>query len=355
MRDQRNADKLQDLSCPAPMGKRSGIVAAHGGGGRMTRQLIEQIFKPAFDNPDLDTGHDGAVVDTGSNRVVMTTDSYVVQPLEFPGGDIGSLAVNGTVNDLCMCGARPLYLSASFILEEGLPLDTLERIAASMRRAADEAGVRIVTGDTKVVEKGNGDGVFITTTGIGRMDTALNIHPTAILPGDAILLNGDLARHGITVLNARNGLGLETGIESDCAALNGLVLKLLEAGIEIHCMRDLTRGGMSTALVELAQSASLDFRIREQAVPVHENIRGACELLGFDPLYVANEGRFVCFVVEQDAGRALSILQEDPLGKNACQVGRVEEGCSGTVFLETPVGSARRLDLQSGEQLPRIC
>lgn len=355
MKGRSPGGKLQDMTCPAPVHQRSKIIAAHGGGGRLTRQLIERIFQPAFDNPGLDTGHDGAVVDAGPERLVMTTDSYVVQPLFFPGGDIGSLAVNGTVNDLSMCGARPLYLSAAFILEEGLSLEALEKIAASMRRAADEAGVRIVTGDTKVVETGNGDGMFITTTGVGRVETALCIHPSSIRPGDRIVLSGDLARHGIAVLDARNRLGLDCGIESDCAPLNRPVQQLLDAGVAIHCMRDLTRGGMATALVELAQSCSLDFRIQEQRLLIDEKVRGACEILGFDPLYVANEGRFVCFVTENDAERTLEILHKNPVAQQARIVGQVEGSGTGTVVLETGLGTGRRLDLLSGEQLPRIC
>ncbi len=321
----------------------------------MTRQLIENVFKPAFANPDLDTAHDGAVLDIGSGRLVMTTDSYVVQPLFFPGGDIGSLAVYGTVNDLSMCGARPLYLSASFILEEGLPVETLQAVAESMKEAASKSGVHIVTGDTKVVETGSGDGLFITTTGVGRMETKDRIHPTAIKPGDQILLSGDLARHGLAVLGARNALGFDMVIESDCAPLMRPVMALIEAGLEVHCMRDLTRGGLATALVELAQSSGTGFDIQESLVPVNDEVRGACELLGFDPFYVANEGRFVCIVSEESAPRALSILQQDPLAKEARLIGCVESTPEGTVTLKTSIGSKRRLDLLSGEQLPRIC
>jgi len=321
----------------------------------MMRRLIEDMFAPAFKNPFLDEMGDGAVIQIGDQKIAFTTDSYVVDPLFFPGGDIGTLAVNGTVNDLAMCGARPLYLSAGFILEEGLPMETLWKIVQSMRDAADEAGVQLVTGDTKVVDRGKGDGIYINTAGIGIIETELAIAPESIKSGDAVILNGDVGRHGIAVMAVREGLSFETTIESDCAPLAGLVQKLLEAGIEIHCMRDLTRGGLAGALVEIAESAMLDIHIEESAIPIREEVQGACEILGFDPIYIANEGRFICFLPQSDAGRALKIMKSHPLGDGASIIGRVSEGTSGIVTMKSRIGAARFIDMLSGEQLPRIC
>ncbi len=342
-------------SCPVPQSTYAQILLAHGGGGRLMHQLIEQTIVPAFRNPVLDVRHDSAVLDMGGARLAFTTDSYVVRPLFFPGGDIGTLAVNGTVNDLAMAGARPLYLSASFVLEEGLPVETLQRILASMKRAADAAEVQIVTGDTKVVDRGKGDGIFITTAGVGRIEHALAITPTSVHPGDAVLLSGDLGRHGMAIMAVREGLEFETTIESDCAPLAGVVADLISAGIAVHCLRDLTRGGLASALIEIAEAAGVEVHIREAAVPVGEEVRGACEILGFDPLYVANEGRFVCFTPEPDAERALRILRAHPLGKEASIIGAVTEKASGRVTLESRIGATRIVDMLSGEQLPRIC
>jgi len=318
-------------------------------------QLIEQTIVPAFRNPLLDVRHDSAVLDVGGARLAFTTDSYVVRPLFFPGGDIGTLAVNGTVNDLAMSGAKPLYLSASFVLEEGLPVETLQRILASMRRAADAAEVQIVTGDTKVVDRGKGDGIFVTTAGIGRIEHELAITPTSVRPGDAVLLSGDLGRHGMAIMAVREGLDFETTIESDCAPLAGLVADLVSGGIRVHCLRDLTRGGLASAVIEIAEVGGVRVHIREAAVPVGEEVRGACEILGFDPLYVANEGRFVCFAPEADAERALRILRSHPLGKEAAIIGTVTQKASGLVTLESRIGATRIVDMLSGEQLPRIC
>jgi len=344
-----------NASCPLPKSDYARILLAHGGGGRLMHQLIEQTIVPAFRNPVLDVRHDSAVLDVGAGRLAFTTDSYVVRPLFFPGGDIGSLAVNGTVNDLAMAGATPLYLSASFILEEGLPVETLQRILASMRRAADAAGVQIVTGDTKVVDRGKGDGIFITTAGVGRIEHALAIAPGSVRPGDAVLLSGDLGRHGMAIMAVREGLDFETTLESDCAPLAEMVADLISGGIEVHCLRDLTRGGLASALIEIAEAARLQVDIREAAVPVGEEVRGACEILGFDPLYVANEGRFVCFAPEADAGRALRILRSHPLGTAASIIGSVTQKSRGLVTLESRIGATRVVDMLSGEQLPRIC
>ena len=344
-----------NASCPIPRSNYAQILLAHGGGGRLMHQLIEDIIVPAFRNPVLDVRHDSAVLDVGGARLAFTTDSYVVRPLFFPGGDIGTLAVNGTVNDLAMSGAKPLYLSASFVLEEGLPVETLQRILASMRRAADAAEVQIVTGDTKVVDRGKGDGIFITTAGVGRIEHALAITPASVRPGDAVLLSGDLGRHGMAIMAVREGLEFETTIESDCAPLAGLVADLISGGIQVRCLRDLTRGGLASALIEIAEAGGVQVHIREAAVPVAEEVRGACEILGFDPLYVANEGRFVCFTPEADAEQALRILRSHPLGKEASIIGTVIQKAPALVTLESRIGATRIVDMLSGEQLPRIC
>jgi hydrogenase expression/formation protein HypE len=343
------------ISCPLPINSSSFITMAHGGGGRLTHQLIENFFRPVFSNPELETQHDGAVLQITSGKIVVSTDSYVVRPLLFPGGDIGSLAVNGTVNDLAMCGARPLYLTAGFILEEGLSMETLWVVIQSMRKAADHAGVKIVTGDTKVVDKGKGDGIFINTSGIGIMEHGSKIHPASIQPGDVILLSGDIGRHGIAIMAARENLGFENQIVSDCAAVSGIIKKLMDAGIEIHCLRDLTRGGLATALNEIAQTAKVSININECEIPVCEEVKGACEILGLDPLYIANEGRFVAFVKAEHAKQALEIMQKDQQEGPATIIGGVEEAPRETVVLKTKIGTSRLLDMLSGEQLPRIC
>jgi hydrogenase expression/formation protein HypE len=342
-------------NCPAPLTDHTQVLMAHGGGGRLMQQLIERMFLRAFANPLLETRHDGAVIPIQSRRLAFTTDSYVVRPLFFPGGDIGTLAVNGTVNDLAMCGARPRWLSAGFILEEGLPIETLWRVVQSMRSAADAAGVQVVTGDTKVVDKGKADGLFINTAGIGLIEHDLTLGPSQVKPGDAVLVNGDLGRHGVAVISVREGLQFETTITSDCAPLAGLVSALLEGGIEVHCLRDLTRGGLAAALNEIASTAQVQVDIEERAVPVREEVRGACELLGLDPLYVANEGRLVAFVAAKDAERAVAIMRGHPQGGGACAVGKVLLDSPGRVTMKSAIGARRILDLLSGEQLPRIC
>ncbi len=331
------------------------MLLAHGGGGTLSHRLIEELFRPAFGSQHFEACHDGALLDVRAERLAFTTDSYVVQPLFFPGGDIGTLAVNGTVNDLAMCGARPLYLSAGFILEEGLPMETLWRVACSMGEAARQAGVRIVTGDTKVVDRGKGDGVFINTAGVGALEHADDVAPWSIRSGDALLLSGDVGRHGIAIMAEREGLAFETTIRSDCAPVSGLVLELLATGMRVRCLRDLTRGGLASALVEIAEAARLHLKIDEAAIPVLEEVGGACELLGFDPLYVANEGRFVAFVPPEDAERALSLLRAHPLGEGAALIGTAEEAAEGLVTMRTRIGATRIVDMLSGEQLPRIC
>lgn len=343
------------LSCPTPISQYPQVLMAHGGGGRLMQQLIEQVFVSAFASPQLNERHDGAVLDPAGRRIAFTTDSYVVRPLFFPGGDIGTLAVNGTVNDLAMCGARPRWLSAGFILEEGLPIETLRRVVASMQVAAAAAGVEFVTGDTKVVEKGKGDGLFVNTAGVGILEHDRIIQPRAVRPGDAVLVNGDLGRHGMAILSVRQGLEFESPIESDCAPLADLVLALLAAGLEVHALRDLTRGGLTAGLNEIATTGGVQIDIDEAAVPVNEAVRGACEILGFDPLYVANEGRLVAFVPEAEAPRALEIMRGFSTGAGAVRIGTVTAGTPGLVTVQSRIGVRRVLDLLTGEQLPRIC
>jgi hydrogenase expression/formation protein HypE len=343
------------LECPTPLARHTTIQLAHGGGGRLMRELIEQIFLPAFEDPALAARHDSAVVSLGAERVAFTTDSYVVYPRFFPGGDIGTLAVYGTVNDLAMAGARPAYLSVGFVLEEGLALAELRRVVASMRAAAAACGVALVTGDTKVVDRGKGDGLFINTAGVGLVPTGVAIHPRRVRPGDAVLLTGDVGRHGIAVLSVREGLAFETPIESDCAPLAALVAALLDAGLDLHCLRDPTRGGVATALNEIALDGGVGIEVEESAVPVTDAVAGACELLGLDPLYVACEGRMLVFLPASAASRALEVLRDHALGRDATCIGTVTDGPQGMVALKTRFGTRRLLDLLSGEQLPRIC
>ena len=318
-------------------------------------QLIEQVFMTAFRNPRLEQRQDGAVLELGGQRLAFTTDSYVVHPLFFPGGDIGSLAINGTVNDLAMCGAQPRWLSAGFILEEGLPMETLVRVVDSMRRAAQDAGVELVTGDTKVVDRGRGHGLYINTAGVGTFDHDQVIAPASVQPGDVVVLSGDLGRHGMAIMSVREGLEFEGAIESDCAPLHGLVRSLFAGGLAIHCMRDLTRGGLTAAMNEIAVAARLHINLDESTIPVREEVRGACEILGMDPFYVANEGRMVAFVAPEDATRAVEILRSHPAGAGAVRIGTVSTTDPGMVTLKSRLGVHRILDLLSGEQLPRIC
>ena len=350
------------LSCPIPIQQYPTILLAHGGGGRLMHQLIEQMFLPVFGSPDR-VQHDAAVLSLPGHRIAFTTDSYVVRPLFFPGGDIGSLAVHGTVNDLAMSGARPLYLSVGFILEEGLPMETLWRVVQSIKQAADRAQVQVVTGDTKVVDRGKGDGIFINTAGVGIVEHPWTIAPTSVRPGDVVLLSGDIGRHGIAIMAMREGLEFETTIISDSAPLADVVGELLNANIEIHCLRDLTRGGLASALNEIAFGANVAIAIDERNIPVREDVQGACEILGLDPLYIANEGRFVAFVPSTDAERALAIMQnrhaQNYQGKvdkpTACIIGRVTDQPARSVTLNSKIGVDRILEMLSGEQLPRIC
>jgi hydrogenase expression/formation protein HypE len=344
------------FACPLPLGRPAEIQVAHGGGGRLTQDLIDRVFAPAFRNEALAQRHDGALLaGPPGGRLAFSTDSHVVSPLIFPGGDIGRLAVYGTINDLAMCGARPRWLSVGFILEEGLSIATLERVVRSMAEAAREAGVEIVTGDTKVVERGKGDGLYVNTAGIGWVEHDLAIAPAAVRAGDAVLLSGDIGRHGMAILAQREGLAFESTIESDCAPLWPAVRALLAAGIEVHCLRDLTRGGLATAVIEVAETAGCAVALEESAVRVTEPVRGACEILGLDPLYVANEGRCIAFVPPAQTERALAALTAAAPGGPAACIGRVETGRAGEVVLRGVLGPERILDRLSGEQLPRIC
>jgi hydrogenase expression/formation protein HypE len=343
------------LNCPVPFGRSDRIGIAHGGGGRMTQRLIEGVFRAHFSNPALDAAHDGAALAVGGARLAFTTDSYVVRPLFFPGGTIGDLAVNGTVNDLAMCGARPLSLSAAFILEEGLPVADLEAVVIAMRDAARVADVSIVTGDTKVVERGKGDGIFITTAGIGVVEHAGDIAPACVRPGDAIIVSGDLGAHGVAILSVREGLEFDGDVASDTAPLWRPVEALLAAGVDVHCLRDLTRGGLASALNEIAATAGVSMTIDEAVIPITPVVRGACELLGLDPLYVANEGRFLAIVAAPHAARALDVLRSHQVSERAVVAGAVGDAAAGLVTLQSRIGGTRVLDLLSGEQLPRIC
>jgi len=332
------------------------VLLAHGGGGRLTQMLIERMFVPAFHNPALETLHDGAVLEIGDARLAFTTDSFVVSPLFFPGGDIGELAVNGTINDLAMCGALPLYLSLGLILEEGFPMEDLWRVVRSVQSAAEEAGVSVVTGDTKVVDRGKGDGVFINTTGLGLIPPGIRVSPRRARPGDVVLINGAIAVHGIAILSVREGMEFETTLESDTAPLNGLVEALLEAvGPEVHVLRDPTRGGLSSALNEIASTARVGIELEEASIPIWDEVKGACEILGLDPLYVANEGKCLTIVSAQAAETALEAMRSHPLGREAAIIGRVVEEHPGSVILHSRVGGKRIVDMLSGEQLPRIC
>jgi hydrogenase expression/formation protein HypE len=394
-------DEFQ-LQCPVPLRDHPTVQMAHGGGGRFMRQLIESMFLPAFAECSSGTqgataalsgsvdgtvgqaghhakhghgthempAHDSAVLEVGGMRLAFTTDTFVVSPMFFPGGDIGKLAVYGTVNDLAMSGAKPLYLSAGFVLEEGLAMETLQRVVASMAAAAREVGVQIVTGDTKVVDRGKGDGIFINTAGIGLVPRDVEISPAKVQPGDVIIVSGDLGRHGMAVMSVREGLGFEGNLQSDCASLAGLVEAMLAADRTIHCLRDLTRGGLAAALNEIAADARVGIELDESAIAVSEPVASACEILGLDPLYVANEGRLVAFVPMDIADKILQAMKKYLIGSGGTAgqassgtqippgpaiIGKTTREHAGTVVLRGLLGSGRIVDLLSGEQLPRIC
>jgi hydrogenase expression/formation protein HypE len=346
---------IANLSCPAPLPAKDTVLLGHGSGGTLSADLIREVFLPVFRNPVLDRLDDQAIVGVNGSRLAFTTDSFVVKPLFFPGGDIGSLAVHGTVNDLAMGGARPLFLSAAFILEEGLSIDVLRRVANSMSHAANAAGVAIVTGDTKVVEKGSGDQLFITTTGIGIVPEGVDLSARHARPGDVVLLSGTLGDHGIAILAQREGLEFDSLIESDSAALHELVARMLAVRPEIRCMRDPTRGGLSSSLNEIATVSKVGIELTETAIPVRDEVRGACEMLGLDPLYVANEGKLIAIVAPEAAGEVLKAMQEHPLGRNARRIGKVCEAHPGLVTMRTNLGTSRIVDMLAGDQLPRIC
>jgi hydrogenase expression/formation protein HypE len=346
---------IAEISCPAPLPAKDTVLLGHGSGGKLSAELVRDLFLPAFDNPALSRLDDQAIVNVNGTRIAITTDSFVVKPLFFPGGDIGSLAVHGTVNDLAMGGALPLYLSAAFILEEGLPMATLRRVVTSLRRAATAAGVQVVTGDTKVVEKGSGDGLFINTTGIGIVADGIELSANGAKPGDKVLLSGPIGDHGIAILAQREGLEFETTIESDSAALHTLVANMLAATRELRCMRDPTRGGLSSTLNEIAEQSRVGIELQESAIPIREEVRGACELLGLDPLYVANEGKLVAIVAAQAADALLAAMRGHPLGRDAQIIGTVTSVNPGLVTMRTPLGTSRIVDMLAGDQLPRIC
>ncbi len=356
--DSVSNDETKDLaafSCPVPLPAGARILLGHGSGGKLSADLLKNVFLPALGNPVLNRLEDQAIVSLNGARLAITTDSFVVKPLIFRGGDIGSLAVHGTINDLAMGGAEPLWLSAAFILEEGLPMETLRRVVASMHEAAANAGVEIIAGDTKVVEKGSADGIFVNTTGIGLVREGITLSATQARPGDAILVSGMLGDHGIAILAEREGLQFETAVQSDSAPLHTLVASLLEATREVRCLRDPTRGGLSSTLNEIAASSGVGMELEETSIPVREEVRGACEMLGLDPLYVANEGKLVAIVVPDSAEAALRALQNHPLGKDARIIGRVTAEHPRMVVMRTPFGTTRIVDMLTGDQLPRIC
>ncbi len=344
-----------NLSCPFPIDEYPSVQMAHGGGGRLMNQLLDEMIIPTLGEEELARRHDGAVLDLPADRIAYTTDSYVVDPLFFSGGNIGTLAVNGTVNDLAMCGAEPEFITTAFILEEGFPMEDLQKIINSLKEAAEKAGVQVASGDTKVVQKGRGDGIYINTSGVGIMPEGVCIGPENIEPGDALIVSGDVGRHGMAVMADREGLEFETDITSDCAPLNEPVKSLLEAGIDIHFLRDLTRGGLASAANEAAAQAELGLEIEESNVPVHLQVKSSCEILGFDPLYVASEGCMIVAVDRAESEEVVAILKEHSSCSNAARIGRVVEKHPGRVELTGTIGASRVLEMLSGEQLPRIC
>jgi hydrogenase expression/formation protein HypE len=349
-------ERQPEFSCPTPLPVRDAVLLGHGSGGRLTAELIREVFLPAFQNPVLARLDDQAIVSVNGLRLAFTTDSFVVSPLFFPGGDIGSLAVNGTVNDLAMGGARPLFLSAAFIIEEGLPMETLRRVVDSLRGAAASAGVEVVTGDTKVVEKGSGDGLFINTSGLGLVPEGVRLSADQARPGDRVLLSGSIGEHGIAILAVREGLEFESPVGSDSAALHTLVAAMLAVTRDsIRCLRDPTRGGLSSALNEMAAQSRVGIVIDEQAIRIREEVKGACELLGLDPLYVANEGKLMAIVAPDVAEQILAAMRAHPLGQGAEIIGTVRESNPGVVVMRTLLGTTRIVDMLAGDQLPRIC
>jgi hydrogenase expression/formation protein HypE len=342
-------------TCPLPLRDHPNIIMGHGGGGKLSAELIEHLFLPAFANDTLGALGDAAVLEVGDQRLAFSTDSFVVKPLFFPGGSIGDLAVNGTVNDLAMSGAHPVYLSAGFIIEEGLPLATLGGIVERMSAATRAAGVTLVTGDTKVVDRGHGDGVFINTSGLGLIPEGVSIAPSRARPGDVVLVSGTIGDHGMAIMSVREGLEFDTLIQSDTAALNDLVRIMLQATRDIHVLRDPTRGGVASSLNEIARTSRAGIVIEESRLPVQPAVAAACELLGMDPLYVANEGKLIAIAPPEAAEKLLKAMQSHPQGQHAAIIGRVVKEHSGMLVAQTPLGTSRVVDMQVGEQLPRIC
>ncbi len=343
-----------NLSCPVPITNYDQVTLAHGGGGSLSNQLIEKMFLAELSNPILNEGHDGAIFDL-PGKLAFSTDSFVVDPIFFPGGDIGDLAINGTVNDVVCCGAIPKFLSLGLIIEEGFSMEELWKVIQSIGKSARESGVQIVTGDTKVVEKGKGDKIFINTSGIGWIPEGRNISPKRCQPGDVILINGKIAEHGVAIMSSREGLEFETSIRSDTMALNDLMEEVYKVCDDIHVLRDPTRGGISSALNEIAKTAGMGIEIDEMAIPISEQVKGACEILGLDPLYIANEGKILLFVPEADAKNVLEVMSRHPKGKGSAIIGKVSSDMPGILRMKTSIGSTRIVDMITGEQLPRIC
>ena len=350
-----SAKTIASLSCPTPLTTRDRVLLGHGSGGKLSAELVRDVFLPAFRNATLAKLDDQAIVNINGSRIALTTDSFVVKPLFFPGGDIGSLAVHGTINDLAMGGAQPLFLSAAFIIEEGFPMDALQRVVSSLRHAAEASGVQVITGDTKVVEKGKGDGLFINTTGIGIVPEGLELSADRARMGDKVILSGSIGDHGIAILAQREGLEFESAIESDSAALHTLVAEMLKRTTAIRCMRDPTRGGLSSTLNEIAEQSRVGIELDEEAIPVRDDVKGACEMLGLDPLYVANEGKLVAIVAPEAADALLETMRRHPLASQAVIIGSVSESNPGLVTMRTALGTTRIVDMLSGDQLPRIC
>jgi len=355
MTENANAIDFNNWACPLPLRNHPNVVMGHGGGGKLSADLVQHLFLPAFANPTLGSLSDAAELTINGARLAFSTDSFVVRPLVFPGGSIGELAVNGTVNDVAMSGAQPLYLSTGFILEEGMDLALLGSIVEEMGRAATEAGVILVAGDTKVVDKGHGDGVYINTAGLGLIRDGVHVSPQSARPGDAIIVSGTIGDHGIAIMSVREGLEFETVIRSDTAPLHGLVRDILDVTSDVHVLRDPTRGGLASSLNEIAQASGVGIVFEESKLPITDGVRAACELLGLDPLYVANEGKLVAIVPAEHADAILAAMQAHPYGRDATVIGRVVEDHPGIVVARTGLGATRLVDMQVGEQLPRIC
>lgn len=346
---------IENWTCPLPLRDYPNIILGHGGGGKLSAELIKYLFLPAFDNEILQNLGDSAIIEIGGQRLAISTDSFVVQPLFFPGGCIGDLAINGTVNDVAMSGAKPLFLSVGFIIEEGLPVATLGSIVEQMAQAAQDAGVLLITGDTKVVDKGHGDGLYINTTGIGLVPSDIHIAPDKAQEGDVVIVSGTIGDHGMAIMSVREGLEFDTIIESDSASLNDLVSTMLNTSKNIRVLRDPTRGGVASALNEIAKASNVGIVLDEQAIPVKPAVQAACEMLGMDALYVANEGKLLAITPANEADLILETMRQHPLGRDAVIIGKVVEQHQGMVVLQTGIGGTRIVDMQIGEQLPRIC